>query len=202
MGQPTKTKSHHFLLATMISIALTGCATTKGTRPEDMSAESHEEEAAKESARAEQHAQQYDANQFGWDFTEHGVEAQEHRQHAEDHRAAAAELRNTEEEACASVPPEARTWCPLLGPVVATEKTANGVRILLKDGANVEELVALIRCHIAYGNTQGREGMDRCPLYVKSVHVEQSGPNAIELTAKGQANVRELQERVANNVGD
>lgn len=198
-----RTKRHHtpLLLATTISIAFTACATTEGARPEDMSAKAHEAAAAKESAEAEQHAQQYNANEFDWSSTEHGLDAEEHRQHAEEHLAAAAELRSTEQEACASIPPEARTACPLLGPVVATEKTPDGVRILLKDGTNVEELIARIRCHIAYGNTRGRKGMDRCPLYVESVNVGQSGPNAIELSAKGKANVRELQKRMANNIG-
>lgn len=131
----------------------------------------------------------------------HNIQAQKHRKHADVHLAAAAALRSAEEEACTSIAPESRSWCPLLGPIVATENTSDGVRISIKEGTNVEEMLARARCHIAYGNTQGREGMDRCPLYVKGVQVEQTGPNTIELTVKGKANMQELQERVAAHTG-
>jgi hypothetical protein len=44
--------------------------------------------------------------------------------------------------------------------------------------------------------------MDRCPLYVKGVEVQQSGPSTIELSVEGKANIRELQKRVADHVGE
>jgi hypothetical protein len=44
--------------------------------------------------------------------------------------------------------------------------------------------------------------MDSCPLYVRGVEVEQSGPNTIELKVKGKANVHDLQKRVSDHVGE
>jgi hypothetical protein len=185
-----------------------------------MSAKSHEEAAADEAAKAEKHEAKYDPNaphgigaevaagsDFGFEGTEfnptevHNTQAKKHRRHADAHLAAATELKRAEAEACESIAPDSRSWCPLLGPVAASENTPNGVRITIREGTNMEEMVTRIRCHVAYGNTQGREGMDRCPLYVPDVQVKQSGPDTIELSTKGKANVRELQERVADHVG-
>lgn len=215
MIRPSKHNWAHGLLATMISGVLFGCATTSGARPEDMSAKAHEEEAAREAEKAEKHAAKYDPNAPGGvgadeafegvDFNpteSHNIQAQRHSQHAADHRAAAEALRSAEEEACQSIAIESRSWCPLLGPVVAAENTRDGVRISIKEGTDVEEMVARVRCHIAYGNTQGREGMDRCPLYIEDVEVEQTGPSTIELSVKGKAKVRELQKRIAEHTGE
>ena len=199
---------------------LLGCASTPGAKPEDMSAKSHEEAAAAEAAKAEQHAAKYDPNapgavdpevaagsDFGFEGTDfnptdaHNMQAEKHRRHADDHAAAAETLRRAEEDACESIAPDSRSWCPLLGPVAASENTPNGVRITVREGTNVEALVARVRCHVAFANTEGREGMDRCPLYVRGVQVQQAGPNSIELSTKGKASIRELQQRVADHIG-
>jgi hypothetical protein len=185
-----------------------------------MSAKSHEEEAAKHAQKADEHADKYDPNVPGSRYSEvrsgsdfafegpefnptevHNIQAQKHHRHSQAHLAAAEALRNAEEEACASIAPESRSWCPLLGPIVSSEDTSNGVRITIKEGTNVEEMVARVRCHIAYGNTQGREGMDRCPLYIEGVEIEQTGQSTIELSVEGKANVRELQKRIAEHTG-
>ncbi|MBT8464917.1 MAG: hypothetical protein KJO57_09535 [Deltaproteobacteria bacterium] len=210
-----KNNRFRLLLVAIVSGVLVGCATTSGARPEDMSAKAHEEEAAREAAKAEEHAVKYDPNAPGavgsdsafegpeFNPTEtHNRQAQRHRKHAHDHAEAAEALKRAEEEACGSIAPDSRSWCPLLGPVVASEDTSNGVRITVREGTDVDELVARIRCHLAVANTEGREGMDRCPLYVPGVEVQQSGPNAIELSTKGKASIRELQERVSDHVGD
>jgi len=209
------------LLAVMVSSVLFGCASTSGTRPEDMSAKSHAGEAAQHTEKAEEHAEkaQEQAPGPGWsevvagsDFAfeggefnpseGHNTQAKRHARHTEEHLAAAEALVADEEEACKSIAPESRSWCPLLGPVVATENTPHGVRIAVEEGTNIEELIARIRCHVAFANTHGRQGMDRCPLYVKGVEVERAGPDAIELTAKRKAEVRELQKRVAEHIGE
>jgi len=217
MNSQSKRSRNLLLLAAIIPSVLVGCATTKGARPEDMSAKSHEEAAAKEAAKADQHAAKYDpdANSVqaagsdsafeGPNFNPtdaHNLQAERHRKHANDHAAAAAALASAEEDACKSVSSESRSWCPLLGPVAATENTPKGVRITVREGTDVDALIARVRCHLAYADTQGREGMDRCPLYVPGVRVERSGPNSIELSTKGKASVRELQERVTDHIGE
>jgi hypothetical protein len=215
-SQSKKSRFGLLLLAATIASALVGCATTSGARPEDMSAKSHEEEAAREAAKAEQHAAKYDpaatsaasagSDPFfeGTDFNPtdvHNIQAEAHRRHADDHAAAADALRSAEEDACKSIASESRSWCPLLGPVAATENTSNGVRVTVREGTDVDALIARVRCHLAFANTQGREGIDRCPLYVPGVQVERFGANSIELSTRGKANVRELQQRVADHIG-
>jgi len=207
-------------LAAMISSVLLSCASTSGARPEDMSAKSHEEEAAKHEKKSERHEEQYDPNAPGPAYSEvvsgpdfafeggptnptdvHNDQAKKHQRHADAHRAAAAALQSAEQDACKSIATESRASCPFLGPVVATENTPDGVRITVREGTNMEEMMARIRCHIAFANTQRREGMDSCPLYVRGVQAEQSGPDSIDLSVKGKASVRELQKRVAHDIG-
>ena len=205
------------VLVSIIASVLVGCATTSGARPEDMSAKSHEEAAANEAAQAEEHAAKYDptatsaqssggdAALEGVDFNPtdvHNLQAEKHRKHAADHAVAAEALKRAEEDACKSIASDSRSWCPLLGPVAATKMTSNGVRVTLREGTDVDALITRVRCHVAFANTQGREGMDRCPLYVSGVHVERSGPNSIELTTQGKGSIRELQQRVVEHVVD
>lgn len=215
--QSKKSGSGRLVLVSTIASVLVGCATTSGARPEDMSAKSHEEHAANEAAQAEEHAAKYDpavtsaqssgadAAFEGVDFNPtdvHNLQAEKHRKHAADHAAAAEALKRAEEEACKSIASDSRSWCPLIGPVATTQNTSNGVRVTLREGTDVDALIARARCHVAFANTQGREGMERCPLYVPGVQVDRSGPNSIELTTKGKASIRELQQRVAEHVGD
>lgn len=204
------------LVALGLSGLLAGCALAPGAKPEDMGADAHEREAVAHSDMARKHAGEESASVSSneglgshtpWGASAapsetHDVRAERHRLHAEDHLVAAETLREVEEDACGSVPPGVRGSCPLLGPVVSTEAGANGARITVLHGTDMKALVAQIRCHIAIGNTEGLKGSERCPLYVRGVAVQQVGPNEIELTASGGANIRELQNRVATQIGD
>lgn len=200
--------------ALALSALLSACASTPGAKPEDMSAKAHEEQAVEEAEIAQQHAAEADASAgqglgsdviLGASATPaemHSDQAERHLEHAKDHLAAAEALKNAEEDACKAVPEDVRESCPLLGPVVSTEATTNGARITVREGTDMQALLAQVRCHIAVGNTHGRKGMEHCPLYVRGVHVRQVGPNAIELTTSGKANIQDLQERVADHIGD
>lgn len=193
-----------------------GCALAPGAVPEDMSAEAHEEQVVEHAEMAREHAAR--ANASGRPKEDlrsdalssarttpqetHDIQAERHLLHAEDHLVAAEALREEEEYACDSVPPGVRESCPLPGAVVTTEATAKGARITVRQGTDVKALVAQIRCHIAVANTQGRKGMEHCPLYVGGVEVQQVGPSTIELTTSGTANIQKLQERTARQIRD
>jgi len=159
-----------------------------------MSAQAHEEQEVEHAEIAQEHAAQANASVSSKAET-HNIQAERHRLHAEDHLVAAEALREAEEDACKSVAPRVRESCPLLGPVVSTEATANGARITVRQGTDMKALVAQMRCHIAVGKTQGLKGMGHCPLYVRGVDAQQVGPNTIELTTSGNANIRELQDQ-------
>jgi hypothetical protein len=198
------------MVALAISGLLSSCASTPGAKPEDMSAKAHEEEAVKEAEMAQElAAKAASAEQTGIGLSAGAspaeaaeLQAERHLEHAQDHLAAAEALRNAEEEACKSLPAGVRESCPLLGPIVATEATTHGALIAVRRGTDMKLLIAEIRCHIAVANTEGRQGMEHCPLYVPGVQVKQVGPTVIELSTAGEANVRELQERVAAHIGD
>lgn len=208
-------------VAALVASAAFGCASTPGARPGDMSAKSHDEEARKHSDMAEQHDAQYDPNarggtppdaisgsEFGFAGTElnptevHRMQADKHRAHAEDHAAAADWLKRTEDDACEPISPTSRSLCPLLGPVVAVQDTTTGVRLFLRQGTDLEAMVARIRCHLAFARTRGGAGMDRCPLYLPAIDVYRVGPLEIELNARRQTSVRPLQRRVADHVAE
>lgn len=204
------------VVALAVSGLLSGCASTPGAKPEDMSAKAHEEQAVEHAEMAQEHAAQASASASTGEGTGsdivlgagaspaemHEMQAERHLQHAQDHLAAAQALEKAEEQACKSVPPQARESCPLLGPVVSTEATANGALIAVREGTDMKALIAQLRCHIAFANAQGRKGMEHCPLYVPGVQVKQVGPTVIELTTTGKANIQELQKRVAADIGD
>lgn len=197
-------------VAIALSGLLSGCASTPGAKPEDMSAKAHEEAAAKEAEMAQELAAKAASEEqasVGLNASASPAEAAEqqaerHLKHAQDHLAAAEALGSAKEEACRSLPTGAQESCPLLGPVVMTEPTTNGALIAVRQGTNVKLLIAEIRCHIAVANVEGRQGMSHCPLYVPGVEVRQVAPTVIELTTTGKANIEELQKRVAADLGE
>lgn len=130
------------IVALAAGLALAACA-APGTRPDDMSAAEHREQANKHARRGEQHGALYDprrseqrdvwhpdVGEAGAGFFSkevynptavHEQHAEEHGAHAEEHLAAARELESFETEQCARFPKETRAVCPLLGGIVAVE---------------------------------------------------------------------------------
>lgn len=208
---------HRRMLAASAVTLLVACGGSQGTRPDDMSAEEHRRAAAEEDAASQGHESQYDEDarqQMGpanaspdllygladYNPTEgHRASAQRHQDLAAEHRAAAAALETFEEQECSRFPPETRAVCPMLGQVAAVEDVPGGVRLRLSDDANAAAVADHIRCHLAYARTQGREGMDHCPLYVDGATVDTS--DGITLTtSSGDAAVRELRRRAHAHV--
>jgi len=199
-------------LIAMTAAWLAACG-SQGTHPDDMSAEEHRDMAAGDEAEADEHESQYDpdsrqpigANTAGqsdlfygladYNPTEgHLAEAQRHQDLAAEHRAAAAALEAFEEQECARFPSETRASCPLLGQVTSVENVDGGVRVVLSEGANAAAVADHMRCHLAYARTQGREGMDHCPLYVEGATVDAEGGITLT-TAAGDSAVAELRQR-------
>lgn len=126
--------------STALLISLTGCASTPGAKPHDMSTAGHEEHAKAEDATARGHTAQYDptamapsddgcrrrvgthsGETFGTCWTswanpteEHLQMAEKHRKMAADHRAASQALRDAEASACVGLSPDDRDMSPFL----------------------------------------------------------------------------------------
>ena len=211
--------------ASLTLVVASSCATT-GARPDDMSAQGHRRAAEQHSSEANEHAAEYAPNaertrhvgprgaragvngDLDYDFGEvvynptahHRGAAQRHQRHSEDHLAAAQALEQFEEGECASFPPTTRAVCPLLGQVASIEEIGNGSRVHLATGVNTDATATHIRCHLAYARSQGREGMDRCPLYLQGVQSRKSGESAVDLTVDDDSLLGELRKRIADHV--
>lgn len=194
-----------------------GCATTKGTRPDDMSADDHRAHAAAEERTAAEHEKKFDpgaqedmsivAGPGYWDTVTynptavHRGHADEHKRHAEEHRAAAVELEKFEEAECKSFPPETRKVCPLLGTVEQADDVDGGISVRLSDKLKREAALAHVKCHLAYARKEGRKGMDNCPLYVAGVTARAGdGAQVIELGVEDDANLATLRQRTRDHV--
>lgn len=200
------------ILAACAVTLIAGCGGSQGTRPDDMSAEEHRHAAAREDADSQRHGSQYDADSrhnlgpaaaspdlfYGladYNPTEvHLARAQQHQDLANEHRAAAASLEAFEEQECARFPPRTRAACPLLGQVASVEDVPGGVRLGLSAETNAAAVADHMRCHLAYARTQGREGMDHCPLYVEGATIATSDGIVLSTDA-GDAATTELRRR-------
>ena len=194
------------LTAAALAASLFGCA---HTRPDDMSAEEHEQEALRHQRAAIEESQQYDPNKreiapggfLGGPFdndrptiynpTEgHLTAAELHRSHAREHERAAKRLVTMEDAACRGISPEARTACPLLTPYVTeVRELSRGVELRFKDGAPVDALLSRMQCHLAWARTEGypHEAAEACPLYRKGVQVRRTADRVIELGSQDPA---------------
>lgn len=200
---------------------LGGCAQV--VRPDDMSAEAHRREAARERAKAAAEARQFDpdaearvvgaagdersapqpdagtvqplagANPTTW----HLLEAERRRQHAREHERAAAVLEGTEAARCGDLTDRERSACPFLGPVRAVEEIDRGVRIVLAPGAPLSSIVEHMRCQLAFARTRGYE-VPACPLSVAGSEVALAADGGgIDLTSNTSKGARELRRRAS-----
>ena len=204
-------------LALAIPLLLACGGGDPSTQPEHSGAAEHRQAGAGQEEEAEHHEAQYDPTQvqqeavpnsefwYGLDVynpTEiHLQQAEEARTLAEQHRAAAASLESYEEQECARFPAETRASCPILGQVATVTDVPGGVRLEVKEGVRGDAVADHMRCHVAYAATEGREDMDRCPLYVQGANVESD--DAIVLTTDaGDEAVAGLRRRARLHVDD
>lgn len=217
-------KTFSFVLtAAMALLSVSGCA-SDGTKPDDMSAAQHRAAAEHERSEAEQHSKEYDPHAIsprdpsGGEDIIYGVDdvywagdvynptaphrslAEAHQDLAHAHEAAAKSLEQFEEAECKAFPASTRPSCPLLGPVASVEDIERGVRLRLSEGFAVEPVAAHVRCHFAFARTQGYEGMDACPLYLKGLRV-QEGEGFIDLLLDDGDQIEALRSRARAHVG-
>jgi hypothetical protein len=143
----------------------------------------HRAAAATEERKAEEERQQYVPQAADPDLhapynptADHLRVAEAHLRVAHQHTQAALQEQRFEDEACASLSTQARASCPLVsGAVQTVEEIRGGVRLHLKPGSNGAELIARMRCHLAFARARGFEGLSGCPLYYRSAGVDLVG---------------------------
>jgi hypothetical protein len=199
-----------------LALALAACATSHpSARSEDLSADAHRREAARERMLAEQNYEQFrptasaalpgtwssdgprlfPLDVYRFNPTDRALDdAQRHLQHAREHEAAAQALEQYEEQECRELPPKVRAACPMLGPVRAIEDLPDGVRIHFRDDEAVGPVLAHMRCHLAFARARAFAGVADCPLYLRGVTIAASADGrAIDVRADDAATARAVQ---------
>jgi len=189
--------------------ALVACATTPAPKPDDMSAEQHREEAAREGAAARQGLDDHAMRSRMWETAapqhadtrtrdEYGPAgpvvgprgatpdlylAHAHAVHARQHEAAALELERFESQECSGIPSGERSACPLLRGAGVVADVAGGIEIRFRDGAPVDDVQRRMRCHFAYARARGFDEADGCALYLKGIEIDRTDARVIRITA-------------------
>jgi hypothetical protein len=207
------------LALSILAVCLGGCA--QDLHRGALTADDHRREAALNHAAAESHLSSYDpraATQvrpggldepggaiaqrvIAYNPTEwHLRAAQRYSEHAREHERAAATLEAFAAAECEFTAPKARSTCPFFGPIRRVEDLTDGVRLQLEPDAPVADLVAHVRCHLAYAKVHGDEAPS-CPLMIRGVEASLSSDgHDIVLRARQRAVARELQLRAHASV--
>jgi hypothetical protein len=125
----------------------------------------------------------------------------DHLAHAAEHDAMANALEGFESTECGAVAPKARAACPFLS-VASVEDLPNGVRLRLGAPDTRSDVLAEMRCHLAFAHAHGKLRAPDCPLYIGGVDIV-GAPNdagAIDLVASSPAIATELRRRAHADV--
>jgi hypothetical protein len=126
----------------------------------------------------------------------HLAEAEAHRKHAKEHEAAAVALEKFQDQACTTVPVADRVSCPMLYSDVRTT-LPNGVR-LYTGSTRLPEVLASIRCQLAFARAHGYTDPSLCPFAQKGVVATPSEDRSgIDLTTPDADAVRALHSLVS-----
>jgi hypothetical protein len=197
-------------------IGMACAATQPRVKPDDMSAASHRENAARERKLAQENADRYDPgaarttalappraadDNFVFPTSVYNPtegflrEADKHRAHAREHESAAKVLERFEAAECGELPERSRSACPLLGPVAKIDDVKRGVRVTFVPGTRVDAVVAHMRCHYAFARSHGFDSRVSCPLYMPGLQIRQVGEMAVLLESPDKGHVDELRSR-------
>jgi len=222
-----------FFMTFCLSIISCAGSHVSGTEPEEMTHEEHIKAAEKEEQLADREEEKYNPSETAFKHREPmpiGVESSEspsvahahtipagtynptenfkkmaelHKEHAKIHEQAARELEKFKSDACDGIPVKDRKHCPLLGPVARVENISSGARLYLHKGADLKNILALSRCHYAFGLNYGHDNMPFCPLYLKELDISGSEEqNYLEITSRNDEVVKEIQSRSATRVSE
>jgi hypothetical protein len=203
----------------VLLVLASGCGTASvAVNPDETSAQGHLAEAQRERAAAEQESARYDpaatrvdpafarepfattpgAPVFVNPTESRLAEAEWRLMHARAHERAARELERFEASECRGVPPRERAACPLLAPVQSLRDLPDGVRVELAPRANLDAVVASMRCHYAFARTRGfSDEAAACPLYIRGIEIARSRDgSAIEIRGATPQVTNEIRRRV------
>ncbi len=197
-------------------LALVACATRAAdVKPGSMAKEEHLQAARNDEKAAKEHRDEYNpaatvlrggpAAELGLEYnpTANQVEqAQVHERHALQHRAAAAAMQLFEDVSCVGVSADDRASCPLLSAdVTGATNLPTGVRLKLANPAHGDALLAMLRCHAAFGHGRHQMAVESCAPYAPGAILQKSADGlAIEILTDTPADVVPLQRHAAEQV--
>lgn len=206
-----------------VAIALGACATSSGTRPDDMTAAEHRRDARRHD-RIRESAPYIRSSYFGGYYSDpswghprggsywnHGFypwsytwssdwnAAASHATEAEEHEVAADVLEKRYRDACSLVAQDSAAQPPLDRYVRAVTPTEQGVVLRLSNDAGPPDvLLAEIRCHTAWLQLVQRPGATRDVTAVKGVEYSvraDADAISVTLTATDPTSIAELRRR-------
>jgi hypothetical protein len=175
----------------VLLVMVTACASA-APGPDDMSADRHRLEAARERSAARERLLAHGGRARtadvgggmlpaglieGGDAARDRSLADAYLAHARLHEAAADELERQEEAACRGLALEERADCPELRGAGAVIDVKDGIEIRFFHGAPVDEVERRMRCHLAFAKAHG----SGCPLYGPGATIERLGPRVVRL---------------------
>jgi len=180
-----------FVILMFAGVLTAACATTEGTRPDDMSHQEHLAAAEREKNDAQHNLDA--AVEFGLLGSQSSMREalwEQHQKHAKEHRSAADALINFHAEVCSSAPEDAG-HCPLMAHeanIQKVERLSDGIAALYPSDfpKSGEDVGNQARCHYAQGRMLGREGMPGCPFFNKdlTISVEESTDGSFKLVVR------------------
>jgi hypothetical protein len=197
-----------------LGLALAGCGPTPGTRPHDMSAKDHRDQAALHYGRANNRSTAYPVYTLrgspwyhpwhhGWYpyYYRWDSGASYHALQGEEHLDAARQLEDEYAQACELVPLGMESVPPFDGYVTGLDELDDGVVLHLAPEAGPPDLLMLqLRCHRAWMWMEGGARMDDDPLamegIVVTVHATENGVDVMLTTANADDRA-ELRRRAA-----
>jgi hypothetical protein len=175
-----------------VLVMVTACASA-APGPDDMSADQHRLEAARERSAARERLLAHGGRARiadvggggmlpaglieGGDAARDRSLADAYLAHARLHEAAADELERQEEAACRGMTLEERADCPELRGAGAVIDVKDGIEIRFFHGAPVDDVERRMRCHLAFAKAHG----SGCPLYGPGATIERLGPRVVRL---------------------
>jgi hypothetical protein len=119
----------------------------------------------------------------------------DHLAHASEHEAMADKIEAFAAAECVSVPAGSRAACPLVA-VASVEDLANGVRLHLRADQPLDEIVARMRCHLAFARAEGKLRTPDCPLYIGGIEIARAPDGSgIDLIASSKSVASEIRRR-------
>ena len=201
----------------VFSASLLAAACSHEVRPDDMSAQAHHAAARKESQAAKREMAKARFESPGQDPLGAGIipelyynpdatsnlvydpalRAQSLERRAREHEQAAAELESGEAAACKDIPAAQRNMCPSLDTVAEMRAMEGGVRLRLADRAQVDTLLAQLRCSYAYAREHGFGERRDCVFALPGVEFRATpDPRAIDIVSRNRKAAAELRKLV------